>query len=163
MLLQQVSLGVARSSLAGCSLNSAAIKSRNTLDQPRGVSAPIPPGCSPVEHCKQALEMPPPFGDAASNAELLPSDLRQAVEKLSQLDDPVAFWNSQLVKLEQCIANFQVEEASLQSKVHPQVASVAEKFPSLAFQSLLDEYGHDDSSVANLLKGSNLIGRMGAG
>ena len=105
--------------------------------------------------------MPPPFGDAASNAELLPSDLRQAVEKLSQLDDPVAFWNSQLVKLEQCIANFQVEEASLQSKVHPQVASVAQKFPSLAFQSLLDEYGHDDSSVADLLKGSNLIGRMG--
>ena len=82
-----------------------------------------------MEHCKKVLEMPPPFGDTASNVELLPSDLRQAVETLSQLDDPVAFWNSQLVKLDQCIANFQAEETSLQSKVHPQVAAVAEKFP----------------------------------
>ena len=129
--------------------------------QPRGVRASIPPGLSPLEHCRQAAALPSPFAFSENGEGLLPSDLAAAVSSLAKLDDPAKFWSSQLETLKSEIASCANEESALNGCVHPSMTEHVAKFPSVAFERLLRKYEYDDPSAPRLLKGASLTGKMG--
>ena len=130
--------------------------------QNRGVVASILPGLTPLQHCSRALELPSPFAFTANgDDDLLPPELKSAVQRLAELNDPVSFWKGQMAKLRLRVEKWKIRESTLNSKVHPRVAEQAARFPSLAFEELLREHNYDDPEAPRLLKGAPLTGEMG--
>ena len=57
--------------------------------QNRGVVASILPGLTPLQHCSRALELPSPFAFTANgDDDLIPPELKSAVQRLAELNDP---------------------------------------------------------------------------
>jgi len=110
-----------------------------------------------VEHVQQACALPPPFPPPQA---LSPS-LQQAVGALAANESSIEqIWQERLLEMRHCISQHAEAESTLNGRVHPRIREHVSKFPSLAFEALLQKYGYDDPSAARLLKGSELVGDL---
>ena len=111
----------------------------------------------PKEFLEQGKKLCHPVDDKSFLEEVT----RDAIDAVTSAD-PVALAKIRLrevLNVRKLVSNLADQEASLKSKMHPQVASLLQQKNIVLFEHLLRQVGYDDMEVVNLLvEGVPLVG-----